>query len=1508
MTIPPIPFDSLYKRSSDLEDKEEAAVDTPLTNTLPQSPISFDKLYGGAPPPRTTANKLMQTVRDTAAVADPVVAAQNPATIELPDPTAVRDQMMIAKPSPNGGLGRVQRIMKERQDYLVSPQKVIDDMAAGQQTIGEAPTGFAKFRQRLANTRVFTNRSLIEFNMGNSSGFHIGTPLAHPVETAKQLITGLPHFFANLVTQPAALLIDQIEPGGYLLPEEKAQYKKEIIVNYGMLLLGPEIGAISKELRVGHGILRSSVAAAEKAGVPVSMAELDVLRRTLPRALHIENNTLQKMITGVHEGAGAGFIGGAMSGSTPEESRNLAAAYAMSALPIGIAFEGVRSVFKPDALGPMASAAVQAQDLFILRQMQASERRSMEKNTSTFYNLATADNLAQAAIRSGRELGNVVIPGVVSPAELNYTHTLGEPDPIIHRRPDGLHDLAFGIPEGIVTKDEPPAGLHRTTPSHAEAMFTVSGHFPNEHVSFLGRDYTYEGPVIGKSGELEGHTLRNGDGTTFEVPWDQVRRGPDALINNYEASPAHVQSALFRDFKRVIRNMGKEDIPDVPFSDMIQRYMAERNMPSHETGPVTKFLGERLAEQLRADHLTPDEQIAYRRMVAESKRYPADMASNLVDAASSNGMYIERLNGGLLVVDSESGEMLGHFKSPEAARAFIETSGQTSGADLTPGGPVPPDAINRGLMAVPPPPNGPHSAPYNFLKDGPLSQLNHWFNTTLLGTRFTGMQQIMKSLDAQLGTQFYARVADPLQQAFKRKYAESRADMNRAAATSKMARGLTTEQLDQVTTSLTTMHPDDMVKKGGLFNRSFTDREIETANWMIENQIDIHKAYKYRQAVEKLTRKYGNQPEVLGDAIKKKQIELNVDEAHVEAAGIIKKLTDLNKPGEVSVDGITLLTQAVQNGDLSPSAYMDANKFTPQMRALRTEIASHFKDLQTRYPIPDQQRLGGYLSRLRNNKENGIVTGPSGEVLFTGDLLKTGELSAHDRDPINLLVRNINYGLNRRFTNAAIKDAKDYVAETTKDMKDGGKFVRELLNKYYIDELRGVPHEESRFAQKMLDGVMDRLGLKTSLDVRRDVVNTALSLGSSAMIGFRPMQGVRDMHNAISIFYTRFGAVRTADMLTLMSRVSAQELVQAGFLKSTTPGEGIGAAFEREGLTANYGPLAVLTPEERLANTISGKTQPIREAIQRTAELGIKWGLQHNVYQWLHAATMLETTTKSLRELNKLANGEYGVGEAAKAKAYNNLFINSYDTPVVKEFDRLVGDGEFKKAAEFLARATSFETVSTFGLANHPAGWGSNTGRIFGQFGNWPVWARTTLARMATRGTIGERTGVAVRFGLTQGSLALASAAFGLNLNSWYLPGSLPLVRGGQSLGEAADSYDEDRTKALQRAAAQVALGVPGSFLFRGGPGFGLLQTAAEVGTGTQQGESEGVRVAKTLPLLGAPGSFLLRDILRGVAMSQNGDNPVSAWLQAFGVPSTEEPSLLNPEGATRPVISDLEF
>lgn len=1450
--------------------------------------------------------------------------------------------------------GETRRAYMERTADARKLQSDIQSNLSDQPTIGPAPTGWQNIRQKLGNLKLLSGGSVLSSDAASPGGialgsvFRFGDQLITP--TAGEFFKGnviksfenfynIGGAFAKgltdpLIVMPAKLLYDDATRGNdYLLPEERSQYIKTTLANYAGIFLGLEAGAAFEAGKTAmFTVGRQSLA-------EVPMAELAAIGRAGVR---------NKYVKGYIEGAVGGGAVGFIEAPSDEERASLAVAYGLMAAPLGAAFELLKSV-KPGI--EHAPVSEQAAELFKLKQYQAAKNADEAIGNMK----ATADNgditipitetaapaAPPAALRSA-----IIAVGDLQPTSEGYLPAIrftaeeqaaleaagikrqritpkdgGESydgydneavwqirDKLGAEERAALHARAKTSAEVIAEENaftKSPAGRRAEDLRQVEAAATkkVPGEvsiIPDQQVSFAGKEYTF------KRVNKEGYSvIEDNHGVEYTVPRTEIQALPTSELNYVPVNATQAGDALYHQFRKDhltdVFNPSDWTLHDhAPLPTSIESRVLEfakaNNIPADKVEALTKFLQDKLGEDVRRQALSPEENASYNALVHENQHAPSD---NLVDLATASGMYVEHHGGGVTLRDMNTDKIMVRVSSPARAREFLQRAGAGVGEDLDNSvqGPTPPGGITRGVSTTPPPPNGPDGGEFNFRKDGPLRQFTHWLNTTWIGQHVTRMRQIAISLDAQLKTEFFSKVWFPLNRAFTERNSFMRPDVSRLAGNSLMLRGLKQEQYEHITPLIETMDAGDMVKKGGLFpNRAFTPKEISTAEWFAAHNIDIGKMYTYRRMLKELEGTLD--PDALPAAVTKLKETMGIDADHEEAARIIGTVLFQGRPDELSAFGIVRLANSMMHHELSPDAYIAANSVDPRVVKFVELMREHYRDLGKKGDIPEETMLNGYFPHYRDYGENvQIATRKNGVPVFVSDLLRTGEMSEYDRDPISVMMRYITTLANDKHINTAWNEAQAYLTEATRGMGDNGRTLKDLFQKHYMDKLRGVPHDNTKLSQGLFDGFLKRLGIETSLDTRKDLTNTVMSVSSAAVMGARVSQGVRDAENILSIFYSRFNAGRTGSMLRIISRYTPEMLEKEGIISRAVPGESVAGAMQREGVSPTLSPIAIESAEERAQSALTTRVwaSGVRDALQKAADNGIKWGLQHTVYQWGHAAVYLEGRSFTSEVLTDLVRGKL-----TKEAAYKKLKMGTYDLPVAQHFDALVKSGKYEEAADFMGHTNSYETVGMFGYGDSPVGWNTNGGRMFAQLGSWSVWSRSQVGRMLSRGSTAERAGAVTRFAMTQTALKLASAATGLNLASWYLPFAAPLFASGQSLSDASREFDMGKKWTLIRnALLQATVGEAGSGLFAGGPAASMALAATQLGR-YDRTNADALNQLGRAWMLGVPFSFFLKDIYDASQMAQKGVNPINTIARAFGTKSNPEPSPLNPFGVPR--------
>jgi len=147
--------------------------------------------------------------------------------------------------------------------------------------------------------------------------------------------------------------------------------------------------------------------------------------------------------------------------------------------------------------------------------------------------------------------------------------------------------------------------------------------------------------------------------------------------------------------------------------------------------------------------------------------------------------------------------------------------------------------------------------------------------------------------------------------------------------------------------------------------------------------------------------------------------------------------------------------------------------------------------------------------------------------------------------------------------------------------------------------------------------------------------------------------------------------------------------------------------------------------------------------------------------------------------------------------------VKTFDETIEQEFENLVLAGRFTDAENFIGKQLADKTHLLYGNANRPAGWGGVGGRLFGQFGTFPVQYADYVVESLTRGTVKDRTEwAAVHGAINAGVIVAGAEVFGADLTSWA---TIPSVRytGGPYMDAAMSLFQVVGGSEAERSLAQ---------------------------------------------------------------------------------------------------------
>lgn len=424
------------------------------------------------------------------------------------------------------------------------------------------------------------------------------------------------------------------------------------------------------------------------------------------------------------------------------------------------------------------------------------------------------------------------------------------------------------------------------------------------------------------------------------------------------------------------------------------------------------------------------------------------------------------------------------------------------------------------------------------------------------------------------------------------------------------------------------------------------------------------------------------------------------------------------------------------------------------------------------------------------------------EALFLHTRLESGALSPYIRDPSTFVYRTVRGRMMEDFFDPILKTeimpALEAMELRYKGMAPGvqqAQIKRAHENMLrYVRELQGTPDKSFEILNSAVGQIFQHMGVDVPADVAQDFLQKLAHLTYKAFIPFRPLLLIRNSAEVVRLGGTVGGQDLGAGIRYVMENRKAafEEAVKAGAIKPDLPvfpvdnaglvGFGIRGASGRPGF-----------------DKVLRQTQKVGNKINDVTEIGMGW---YQKVDELTRAVAFHSMKNRVNRFRGLAEKDFAVFKQ-KAK------INTFDETEIMEFTRLWQSGDKNSAVDYISRVFSDNSLFLYGSANHPVGWGSAWGVMFGQFGTWPVQYFTWLGRGMTRGSFADRAQFAAwNFG-AMGGMVWAGSEFDLDLRSYWGVPSL-----GYTGGPYADLFldavrlvgGNERERALARASINSTL------------------------------------------------------------------------------------------------------
>jgi hypothetical protein len=403
-----------------------------------------------------------------------------------------------------------------------------------------------------------------------------------------------------------------------------------------------------------------------------------------------------------------------------------------------------------------------------------------------------------------------------------------------------------------------------------------------------------------------------------------------------------------------------------------------------------------------------------------------------------------------------------------------------------------------------------------------------------------------------------------------------------------------------------------------------------------------------------------------------------------------------------------------------------------------------------------------------------------------GRRILSGLLNPNEFNPAVSAIQHARNILYREYMDPVMREA----VEVARDIaKNGDERIGQFLINY-LHEIEGLPTASFENLNKMLERVGKSLNIKVEKGVSQRLISTLNFLTYSSAIPFRPALIARNSFQTMLNIPIVGGEAWYHGVKTALGYgpdgVARHELAQAAgeyaikvgaWKPDITPlhggtdmigsvGEGmfggLSDQLQRWGVTSKevfeVGFTAYRKPDDigRVISLFAGKHR-VNKALTKYRE----FAGPDDLVQRPHRITRRPVEKPAIEWLK----------EDAKVK--------TFDETIEAQFETLIRDNRWQEAEDLIGMKLADKVHFLYGAANHPPGWGSVPGKLFGQFGTFPVQYLSHVTESLTRGTAKDRMEfVAYHGAINLGIIAAGAELFDADLGSWAFYPSLTYTGG----------------------------------------------------------------------------------------------------------------------------------
>ncbi|KKM19533.1 hypothetical protein LCGC14_1654720, partial [marine sediment metagenome] len=390
--------------------------------------------------------------------------------------------------------------------------------------------------------------------------------------------------------------------------------------------------------------------------------------------------------------------------------------------------------------------------------------------------------------------------------------------------------------------------------------------------------------------------------------------------------------------------------------------------------------------------------------------------------------------------------------------------------------------------------------------------------------------------------------------------------------------------------------------------------------------------------------------------------------------------------------------------------FIAENSMVPREVKVTEEVERMVNAVFAESGMDGKRQIAGFWSHARTWVESGVIPDehlvPKRSIEWSANRFRSGELNIYETDPVhmaNKLARNM---LMKRHLDPVLKTANKELKRIRRIDTKTHRVMGE-----YLSEVSGGQHASFDRIDETIRSFMSVTGLDqaSAKGLSSKVTNVLAGLAYSAAIPFRAALILRNYFQMVQFTPPRIGF----------------KYFYEGLKRAMTP-EGYREALERGVIPVDVVPLHAAT--EILPQEIAKALGPFALKYRQVFDAGFRW--YRKADDLGRAVAYHGVQARINRYLPEYMGGKIN-WETFKSRAK----INTFDSNEVAEYTRLFKDGQIDEAGKYLGGRLAGDAQFRYGGANHPAGWGSIYGRLFGQFGTWPVQYKDYLVKGLTRGS-----------------------------------------------------------------------------------------------------------------------------------------------------------------------------